>query len=489
MLHYDAILLTPVQMAQSLDIHTSTLDALVTHGIIPHTWIQEPDTKEYVLRFNSSAINKWMESKPQFDFSGNIISNNLKDHYRTKYPGIINILKKINEQFAPRKRFKGYSLRKVPNKKHGYLYYVRYIRDGRTIPSQWNTRTNNLASAEMFAWKNREQILAGYDRKCAEKGPRLYEILQTYYSEKSPYLDEIRERGRILTKKTRNAYRNFIHKIFVPFLKECGVTEFEELTPPVIAKLQTYLLKKGNKPQTINRNICALRSVFDHLILKGIIGKNIFEKVKGMKELENNHRVRGCHELVKVNGVFNQKWQNEMLYLLSLVIYSTGLRNSEMEQIQVKDLIMINGCRFIDVKKSKTENGLRMAPLHDSVYQKIMEYVKTAEKKPDDFIFSRGGRPNQSTLYNEANTELGRRLGKNKTELEKEHITFYSGRHYWKTLVNAHNLGDVEEYFMGHRVSHDVSKLYNHHDKQGQKMLAKKAKEVFAILDTALFSG
>jgi hypothetical protein len=53
--------------------------------------------------------------------------------------------------------------------------------------------------------------------------------------------------------------------------------------------------------------------------------------------------------------------------------------------------------------------------------------------------------------------------------------------------MNAHDLGDVEEYFMGHKVTGDVSKLYNRKDRQGQKMMVKKAKEVFAILDKTLF--
>jgi hypothetical protein len=53
--------------------------------------------------------------------------------------------------------------------------------------------------------------------------------------------------------------------------------------------------------------------------------------------------------------------------------------------------------------------------------------------------------------------------------------------------MSAEGLGDVEEYFMGHKVSSDVSKLYNHKDKQGKNMLAKKAREVFKILDKRLF--
>ena len=38
------------------------------------------------------------------------------------------------------------------------------------------------------------------------------------------------------------------------------------------------------------------------------------------------------------------------------------------------------------------------------------------------------------------------------------------------------------EYFMGHKVSGDVAKRYNHRDKHGQKKLIAKTKEVLKIL-------
>jgi len=73
-------------------------------------------------------------------------------------------------------------------------------------------------------------------------------------------------------------------------------------------------------------------------------------------------------------------------------------------------------------------------------------------------------------------------------KLEKENITFYSGRHFWKTLMDSEKLGDIEEYFMGHKRSGDVNKRYNHKDKQGKKKLLERTKRVFQILDKHIFS-
>jgi integrase len=76
-----------------------------------------------------------------------------------------------------------------------------------------------------------------------------------------------------------------------------------------------------------------------------------------------------------------------------------------------------------------------------------------------------------------------------KARLKKENITFYSGRHFWKTLMNANGLGEVEEYFMGHKVSNDVAKRYNHRDRQGQEKITEKARRVFKILEAKLFAS
>jgi integrase len=223
--------------------------------------------------------------------------------------------------------------------------------------------------------------------------------------------------------------------------------------------------------------------------MSGNISYNVFDQVKMLKigkEAKSN-RGRGCFELDKLKKVFNETWETKISYMLCLMIYTTGMRNSEIEQIQVKDIIQIDDCFFIDITKSKTKNGIRKMPLHPFVHRKLMEYAK--DLHPESYIFSAKGNHNQSILYKEANIDLGKckSIGMTAGQLKEQRISFYSGRHFWKTLMNADGLGnDIEEFFMGHKVSNDVAKRYNHRDKQGKKMIIEKAKEVFAILDKRL---
>jgi integrase len=237
----------------------------------------------------------------------------------------------------------------------------------------------------------------------------------------------------------------------------------------------------------VNYFIGAVKTAFDYLVMEGTILENVFSKTTSLTIPQNQKHVRGCYDIDEIYGVFNRRWPDPFACLLCLIIYTTGLRNSEIEKIRQRDIIKINSVKFINISESKTENGIRLVPLHPFVDEKIKRHIAKNGVYADGFIFFQNGRNNESVVYKKANIIMGSLVKKAAAELDKLGITFYSGRHYWKTLMNAEELGDVEEFFMGHKVSSDVAKRYNHKDKQGRAMLAKKAREVFRTLDKRLF--
>jgi integrase len=272
-------------------------------------------------------------------------------------------------------------------------------------------------------------------------------------------------------------------KKFISFLKEKSIKSPEEVTMPILKAYQDYLSATGIKPQSVNNELKAVKRVYSYMEQEGYIINNPCRLLQRLKVSDDDKKGRGCYEPEKVAGVFNctsqsKTWEEE-LYIPALLIYTTGMRNCEIKRLQLSDIQEIEGCRFIDIKKSKTSNGVRQIPLHDFVYEKIVSY---ANGKDEPF------KKLNAKITKRANDELGKRLGLTCEELDEKNITFYSGRHFWKTLMSKEGLGeDVEELFMGHKVSADVKKLYNHLDKRGQKHLAEKAKEIFAILDRCVF--
>jgi integrase len=479
-------LLTEYEISKIFNINPMTLNKLLRDNKIPYV----KEGKKPLFRMD--AISQWVTNNPLVEDDEEVRIDKLQEEWHKKAPKLFSVLRAMDCNIIAhsdaQKNPKRYNLVKIPSKKYGYLYYVRYIDNGKLIASKWNTHTNILEEAEQFAQENRSRIISEYHAKHIPQG-ELYSILSEYYKAGSSYLEKDKNRNRTLCKKTRSVYYHFMTEKFIPYLQENSIKAFIEIDPPLIANFQDYLLSTGNKPQTINRYLSSINVVFNHLLMTGVIKENAFDRVKALKTEAKSAKARGCLDIDKMAGIFNKSWGDTLSYLLCLMIYSTGMRNSEIEKIRVKDLIELGGIHFVDIKESKSKNGIRIIPLHDFVYRKIMEYIKQTGKNDPDYIFSAHGGPNQSTIYNQANTLLGKKLKLSEDELEKQKITFYSGRHFWKTLMNSEGLGDdIEEFFMGHKVSGDVSKNYNHKDKRGQEKLLEKAKEVFAILDGKLFS-
>jgi integrase len=421
------------------------------------------------------------------------------EHFRKRLleeaPETMAAIEEYDKHFSEPYKPRGYNLVKVPNKKHGFLYYVRYIQDGKLVYSRWCTRTNDYDAAVKFAIENRERILAVYfGEKDTRKQLNLFKVFREYYGENSPYLAVDAKRGRVLGEEARKTYHNIITKQFIPYLKRNKIKNIEEIDTPLMAKFQNYLLidKKqkdgkiipGIKPQTVNNYISYVSQIFSHLLVEGRAKINPCKNLITLKV--TGEGIKGCYEITKLKGVFNKRWDDEYSYLLCLIIYTTGMRNSEIEKMKVGDIITINGYHFIDITESKTKNGIRIVPLHEFVHRKLKRYINRREKT--DYIFLHPGTDTLiSKVFDAANSALAKFTGYSDGQLKKENITFYSGRHFWKTLMDSEDLGDIEEYFMGHKTSGDVARRYNHKDKQGGKKLLERTRRVFQILDEHVF--
>ena len=397
-------------------------------------------------------------------------------------PTILGALRQIKHEYTTVRRPKGYNLQKRPHKKLGFVYYVRYWHEGRMLPSKWSCRTNDAERARDFAEQNRKALISAYLGR--RKGD-VQRFLEEFYDLGSPvYESECRRNGE-LSEEKRKRYRSVILNEFIPFLRARGVRAFEEIDVPFLDDFQDMLLSRGMKAVSVNNQLIAVGKVMKYLTRKGLVKVNPYINLSPVPARQEEKRTHGCYELAAMKGVFNDesRWPDRVSFLLNLIIHTTDMRNSEIRRLRKKDIREIDGCRFVEIVESKTSNGLRIIPLHDTVYGKIREY---AAGKGDEALVFEGF--TACHKFVKASNDLGKVLGVSADFMKQNNITFYSGRHFWKTLMNANGLGeDVEEVFMGHRVSSNVSKLYNHRDKQGKDLIVQKAREVFKILDRCIF--
>lgn len=417
----------------------------------------------------------------------------IKADIENKFPFTLKILRKYERELRAKTEetaVKDYYISKQKNKKLGYIYIVRYHgADGKIVPSHWSTKTNCKEEAEQFAIKNRERLLKAYYEK--HEADKLYKQLADYYGKNSEdyHIDIQRGDRKTLCERNKKQYFSFINNVFIPYMKnERNKRSLGEIENPDIIALQNKLLKEGIKGQSINKKLSGVKMVFNYFIKAGKIEKN---PIIGNSALKGKVTATGMYELNELKDVFKREWEDKTSYLLNLISYTCGLRNEEIRELRVND---ITNClnketfnnQFLKVCSTiegKTENAPRNIPLHRVTCEKIKEYIKN-HKGENDYIFDKIRQKD----FKEARNRLGALVGYKEEDLDNKNIKFYSGRHFFKTMLNAQGLGtDIEEYFMGHKVSPDIKKRYNHKDKIGRENLEEKIKTMFDIIDGTFF--
>jgi site-specific recombinase XerD len=441
------------------------------------------------------------------EFLGDKLNLQTKDAIREKLRGRFetfftiehSILKQFSEEILneteTKKTAKIFYLSKQKSKKAGYVYIVRYRNnEGEIIKSHWSTGTGIYGKALDFAINNREKILQDYYAK--NEGDSLYKILAEYYSEngnEAYNLDVKRGDRKSLCERNRKQYYSFINNVFIPYMKnEQGKRSLADIETTDIRALQDKLLSDGIKGQSINKKLSGVKMVFNHLIGNGKIKNMPFT---GKMNLAGKVLDTGVYELEELKNVFQKPWNDDLSYILNLIIHTCGLRNDEISNLLVSDITNnLNGTIFnnhflkvCSTIEGKNKDAKRTVPLPPFVYKKIQEYILKMNRGENDYIFDNLNVKD----FDKATILLGSLLGYSEIELDKDHknIRFYSGRHFYKTMLNCGSLGeDIEEFFMGHRVTNDIKQRYNHKDKIGKENLVKKIELMFTIIDKTLFS-
>jgi hypothetical protein len=137
--------------------------------------------------------------------------NTMQIFIARNYPNTIKALQMIDQENTMPKRRKGFNLVKVENKKHGFLYYARFSSNGKILPTKFNTHTNDLETAEMYAMENKKRLV---DRYLQRKDGQMYMILESFYKPDAA----VDIYSRRLSEHSRIEYYEVITNKFIPFL-------------------------------------------------------------------------------------------------------------------------------------------------------------------------------------------------------------------------------------------------------------------------------
>jgi integrase/recombinase XerD len=248
-------------------------------------------------------------------------------------------------------------------------------------------------------------------------------------------------RSRRYSESTVTTYSEAL-KTFLKYYHDKPVNEISN--DDVIIFNNKYIL--GNK----------FSASFQNQIVNAI--KLFFLKVENTKmDIASVHRPKNPKQLPKVlsekeiaqiiNALDNVKHK----CMMSL-IYSAGLRRSELLNMRIKDIDSKRMVVYINQAKGKKD---RIAPLSETILQLLRVYFK--EYKPKDYLFE----GQSGDIYNERSLALVLKRACNLAGIKKD-VNLHMLRHSYAThlLENGTDLRYIQE-LLGHSSSR-TTEIYTH---------------------------
>lgn len=201
---------------------------------------------------------------------------------------------------------------------------------------------------------------------------------------------------RNYSEHTVKAYLTDIEE-FCKVLKDKGLLPEGEEVPPELdeAPVRAYIgwLYTRNSKVSISRKIASVRTFFEYLLRNGVIKKNMAKHVptpQGEKRLPVFLTVDEAVKLLETPGTDTALGARDSAIME--LLYSSGLRVSELTGIDVTDLDLKSGTVKVLGKGSKE----RLTPIGSKAVEALKKYLRArlelGPKGDQLFVNSRGGR-------------------------------------------------------------------------------------------------
>jgi integrase/recombinase XerD len=250
------------------------------------------------------------------------------------------------------------------------------------------------------------------------------------------YLDENRYSPR-----TRESYLSMLEFFFRYF----SIKEPLEITEEEISRfIYDFIIRLGYSAAYQNQMVSAIKTFYT-ISGKGKVDPEFFERPRRRRALP---KVFSKDEVSRIlNSVRNPKHK-----LLLWVIYSCGLRRSEVTNIKIHDLDRERGILHIREGKGRID---RIVPVSGKVWEKIDEYV--ISYRPREYLFEgqTGGRYSSESVYRVFKDALL------KAGIKKD-VGVHSLRHSYATHLHESGL-DIRyiQELLGHKSSR-TTEIYTH---------------------------
>lgn len=256
------------------------------------------------------------------------------------------------------------------------------------------------------------------------------------------------------------SYRNDLEQFFSFLQLEYNISDYKEVDFRHIRSWLASLMEHGISARAVNRKISTLKSYFKFLIREGEIIVNPMVKIIAPKISKRlpSYVDKDKMEVLLDKIDFGNDFEGIRNRLIVEMFYTTGMRLSELVNLNVSDIYLIKKTIKVLGKRNKE----RIIPLGNSILSQLelflkyrAEIIKTVDNNSYLFITNKGRKVYQKLVYRIINHYLGMI-----TTLEKKspHVL----RHTFAThmLNNGADLNAIKE-LLGHS-NLSATQIYTH---------------------------
>ena len=166
--------------------------------------------------------------------------------------------------------------------------------------------------------------------------------------------------------------------LFIEYLNQNNISDLKKVEYNDIRMFINYLYDLGYKNTTISRHISALKSFFKYLKTNKIIDNNPCTLISNPKKEKRLPKYLNYEDTEKLLNAFdNNNYIGLRNSLILEILYSTGIRVSEITNIKFKDINMSDKTIKITGKGNKE----RYAYFGTKCFNLIKDYCKNSYKK------------------------------------------------------------------------------------------------------------
>lgn len=265
------------------------------------------------------------------------------------------------------------------------------------------------------------------------------------------------------------SYKTDLIQFFEYIYKTYTIDSIKEIDTQIIRSWLAAMVEGNIAAKSINRKLSTLRSFFNY----NIKTKNVFSNPTGtikllkikksIPEFIEEHQIKKLFEIIKFEGSF----ENRTIYLILQLFYCTGIRLSELLNLEIANIDTFNQ----QIKVLGKGNKERIIPIPINLVENCTLYINSIEKTNyNTLLFTNhlGQQLNPKKIYNWVHQQLSAI-----TTIDKKspHIL----RHSYAThlLHNGAEMNAVKE-LLGHS-SLAATQIYTHHTIHQLKEVYKNA--------------